>query len=236
MHGQPHIRFSNSQSKTRKESDNKPSLHFNLIPSPRYECKSVQAQGSCLSSIGSYRTVVSVYKAKPIHELLYPQGRWNSSAFTKINTRDTCKSILWQNPHTVLQTFYQKQAYRGLFDRASSSWKKVKSHLDATRNFYWCILSLTCFGYIRPSSGELDVELQHMVFCTEVMDGWWSWEPLRRSCVRCGVARQHHFIISNIGKKCTFTRNVFQRWVKYVFTFTDEWFSCQNYVYMDWSL
>jgi len=33
---------------------------------------------------------------------------------------------------------------------------------------------------------ELDVELQHMVFCTEFLDGWWSWEPLRRSCVRCG--------------------------------------------------
>ena len=43
-----------------------------------------------------------------------------------------------------------------------------------------------------------------MVFCTDFLDGWWSWEPLRRSCVRCGwctapsapytrprVARQH---------------------------------------------
>jgi len=36
------------------------------------------------------------------------------------------------------------------------------------------ILSSTCFGYIRPSSGALDVELQHMVFCTESLDGWWS--------------------------------------------------------------
>ena len=27
-----------------------------------------------------------------------------------------------------------------------------------------------------------------MVFCTEFVDGWWSWEPLRGSCVRCG----HH--------------------------------------------
>ena len=44
--------------------------------------------------------------------------------------------------------------------------------------FYWCILSSTCFGYIRPSSGALDVELQHMVLCTEFVDGWWSWEPL----------------------------------------------------------
>ena len=30
------------------------------------------------------------------------------------------------------------------------------------------------FGYIRPSSGALDVELQHMIFCTEFLDGWWS--------------------------------------------------------------
>ena len=28
-----------------------------------------------------------------------------------------------------------------------------------------------------------------MVFCTEFLDGWWSWEPLRRSCVRCGWCR-----------------------------------------------
>ena len=28
--------------------------------------------------------------------------------------------------------------------------------------------------YIRPSSGALDVELQHIVFCTEFLDGWWS--------------------------------------------------------------
>jgi len=25
---------------------------------------------------------------------------------------------------------------------------------------------------MRPSSGALDVELQHMVFCTEFLDGW----------------------------------------------------------------
>ena len=31
-----------------------------------------------------------------------------------------------------------------------------------------------------------------MVFCTEFVDGWWSWEPLRRSCVRCGWCRATH--------------------------------------------
>jgi hypothetical protein len=36
------------------------------------------------------------------------------------------------------------------------------------------IRSSTCFGYIRPSSGALEAELQHMVFCTEFLDGWWS--------------------------------------------------------------
>ena len=29
-----------------------------------------------------------------------------------------------------------------------------------------------------------------MVFCTEFLDGWWSWKPLRRSCVRCGWCRE----------------------------------------------
>ena len=57
-------------------------------------------------------------------------------------------------------------------------------------NFIKCILSSTCFGHIRPSSGASDVELQHMVFCTEFLDGWWSWEPLCRSCVRCGWCRR----------------------------------------------
>jgi hypothetical protein len=28
-----------------------------------------------------------------------------------------------------------------------------------------------------------------MVFCTEFLDGWWSWEQLRRSYVRCGWCR-----------------------------------------------
>ena len=28
-----------------------------------------------------------------------------------------------------------------------------------------------------------------MVFCTDFLDGWWSWEPLRRFCLRCGWCR-----------------------------------------------
>ena len=57
----------------------------------------------------------------------------------------------------------------------------------------FCILSSTCFGYIHPSSGALDVELQHMVCCTEFLDGWRSSESLRRSCVRCdGTIRTAH--------------------------------------------
>jgi len=56
-------------------------------------------------------------------------------------------------------------------------------------NFIDVFLARQRFGYIRPSSGALDVELQHMVFCTEFVDGWWSWEPLLRSCLRCGWRR-----------------------------------------------
>ena len=91
-------------------------------------------------------------------------------------------------PHVeiFLPSLYKARYIWGLFDRASCSLNNLKCQLDATRWFYWCILSSTCFGYISPSSGALDVELQHMVCCTEFLDGWWSWELLRRSCVRCG--------------------------------------------------
>ena len=86
------------------------------------------------------------------------------------------------------------QGTSGVFGHASSSWNNVKCQLDATRQFYWCILSSTCFGRIRPSSRALDFELQHMVFCTKFVDGWWSWEPLRRSygAVPCRAHHPHH--------------------------------------------
>ena len=29
-------------------------------------------------------------------------------------------------------------------------------------------------GRMRPLSGALDVKLQHMVFCTQSVDEWWS--------------------------------------------------------------
>ena len=69
--------------------------------------------------------------------------------------------------------------------------------------FYWCILSSTCFGYIRPSSGASDVELQHMVFCTEFLDGWWSWELL------CSGSQDHHPSKKSVQKNisCSSTSN-----------------------------
>jgi len=41
------------------------------------------------------------------------------------------------------------------------------------------ILSSTCFGYINPSSGALDDELQHMVFCTVL----WMSGGLESRCI-----------------------------------------------------
>ena len=105
---------------------------------------------------------------------------------TLLLTNDTCCQQHWQFTFGKLSLFHTIRRIWGLFDHASSSWNNLKCRLDATRWFYWCILSSTCFGYIRPSSGALDVELQHTVLCTEFVDGWWFWEPLRRSCVRCG--------------------------------------------------
>jgi len=59
-------------------------------------------------------------------------------------------------------------------DKILLLWNKVNANLMQQGNFI-DILSSTCFRYIRPSSGTLDVELQHMIFCTEFLDGWWSW-------------------------------------------------------------
>ena len=41
-------------------------------------------------------------------------------------------------------------------------------------------LESCCVGHVFgadgavPSSGALDVDMQHMVFCAEFLDGWWS--------------------------------------------------------------
>ena len=39
-----------------------------------------------------------------------------------------------------------------------------------------------------------------MVFCTEFLDGWWSWEPLRRSCVHRiqKLGAENHMLQLNI--------------------------------------
>jgi len=46
------------------------------------------------------------------------------------------------------------------------------------------------FRVHTPIIRSPDVELQHMVFGTEFLDGWCSWEPLPRSCVQCGWSRR----------------------------------------------
>ena len=110
---------------------------------------------------------------------------WRRVSFIMSKSQTICCYSLqsWERWKPGDELFWE---YWGLFDRASPSLNKAKCQLDATRYFYWCILSSTCFGYIRPSSGALEFELQLMVFCTEFLDVWWSREPLRRSCVRCG--------------------------------------------------
>jgi len=55
------------------------------------------------------------------------------------------------------QSFQIKNCLIVLIQMSSYTWNNVKCHLDATRQFYWCILSSTYFGYIRPSSEALDV-------------------------------------------------------------------------------
>ena len=78
---------------------------------------------------------------------------------------------------------------------------KWNANLMQLGNFIDVFLARHVSGtyYVRPSSGALDVELQHMVFCTEFLDGWWSWEPLCRSCLRCGWCRASHGTIRTIN-------------------------------------
>jgi hypothetical protein len=49
----------------------------------------------------------------------------------------------------------------------------LNANLMQLGNFIDVLLGRHVSG-IRPSSGTLDVVLQHMVFCTEFLDGWWS--------------------------------------------------------------
>jgi hypothetical protein len=60
-------------------------------------------------------------------------------------------------------------------------------------------LGSCCVGHVYGADGAmrvaLDVELQHMVFSTEFVDGWWSWEPLCRSCVWCVVYIQLYLLM-----------------------------------------
>ena len=49
----------------------------------------------------------------------------------------------------------------------------------------------------------------YMVFCIKFLDGWWSWEPLRRSCVRCGWCRATHTTPYAPSIKTCVAKNVF---------------------------
>ena len=45
-------------------------------------------------------------------------------------------------------------------------------------NFINVFLARHVSGTYAHHQEQLDVELQHAVFCTEFLDGWWSCEPL----------------------------------------------------------
>jgi len=113
---------------------------------------------------------------------------WEETSFWCLRTWSKCELVpgLWSSVLLArdLEGIWGMGAGRGGYSPGEGTWLRhcchltlerlwnnVKCQLDAIRWFYWCILSSTCFGYIRPSSGALDVELQHMVFCTEFVDG-----------------------------------------------------------------
>ena len=87
-----------------------------------------------------------------------------------------------------------------MYVSSPNDWMKTRLEIKWNANLmqqcdeYSSFLSSTCFGRIRPSSRALEVKLQHMVLCTQSVDRWWSWEPLRRSCVRCGWCRAYEYL------------------------------------------
>ena len=121
-------------------------------------------------------------------ELYWIESSWEESDFGKGEKLGFDHGSLEHSCQCWLQ---------GLSRRTSQTegwWDKVKCQLDINSVIYWSFFSSTCFGRIRPSSGTLDVKLQHKVFCTEFVDGWWSWELLCRSCVRFGWCRAQHLL------------------------------------------
>ena len=60
---------------------------------------------------------------------------------------------------------------------------------------YWSFLSSKYFGRIRPSSGALDVKLQHTIFCS----WWWAYAPetyrAKETSINYIVASSWHFTL-----------------------------------------
>jgi len=79
---------------------------------------------------------------------------WPSSGMKLVSPALLLSVTLFRTTYyyCFLLTINRSLEARGLFVRASFSWNNVKCQLDATSQFYWCILSWTCFGYIRASA------------------------------------------------------------------------------------
>ena len=100
-----------------------------------------------------------------------------------------CKCILKNRVHwyfTACQLINRYDWYVGTDITKDLSTTEIiwNANLMQQGNFINVFLARRVSGtYARPSSGTSDVELQRMVFCTEFLDEWWSWEPLHRSCM-----------------------------------------------------
>ena len=60
---------------------------------------------------------------------------------------------------------------------------KWNGHLMQLGNFIYVFLARHVSGTYAIIR-SIRCWVAALVFCTEFLDGWWSWEPLRRSCLR----------------------------------------------------
>jgi len=55
----------------------------------------------------------------------------------------------------------------------------------------WFFLSTLNYDDGQPYIRFIKFSLQHMVFCTQLVDGWWSWEPLRQLFFSAGFIKPY---------------------------------------------
>jgi len=76
-----------------------------------------------------------------------------------------------------------------------------------------------------------------MVFCSEFLDGWWSWQTVSKSCVRCGWCRatQSHDTPDD-GRKNRLKHVQHLTEINKLWNIASCWLYCTNTLAMHWTM